>query len=429
MVHCHPECGCAASIQSAVRARRRSIAEPNSLAVTVMLAIERAVDDDVKPSVDSPATCRRFSHLTGSTAYQTAWVDSVMHSPTTLTLVDGVRIVVPDTVHLITPYVLFEQHDWFEDELRFLRRMLRPGQKVIDVGANYGVYTLSMAQAVGPGGSVWAFEPASSTAAFLTQGVAANKFSHIIIERNALSSACGSAQLALNDHSELNALVRNEQPTQSTETVPVVTLDDCLRRYGWTDIDFIKIDAEGEETNILEGGRRFFGDLSPLIQYEVKVGTDVHMGLVRDFAALGYDSYRLVPALDLLVPFNDDSAPDDYLLNLFCCKRDRAAQLMRQGFLIDSTSSTARASTRPPNEAIYGDEQYSWRRVIGKMPYGARLTRVWENATAAEGGASNIQALAAYAMSRDPARSSSERWQALQTSFLLAPIALRSARC
>lgn len=84
-----------------------------------------------------------------------------MTSSTTLTLVDGVRIVVPDSLNLITPYVLLEQQDWFEDEIKFLRGMLKPGQKVIDIGANYGVYTLSMAHAVGATGCVWAFEPAS----------------------------------------------------------------------------------------------------------------------------------------------------------------------------------------------------------------------------------------------------------------------------
>ena len=80
------------------------------------------------------------------------------------TLVDGTKVVAPDSLELITPYVLREQQDWFEDEIKFLRRLLQPGEKAIDVGANCGVYTVSIAQAVGPSGKVWAFEPASSTA-------------------------------------------------------------------------------------------------------------------------------------------------------------------------------------------------------------------------------------------------------------------------
>jgi hypothetical protein len=65
-----------------------------------------------------------------------------MSPTTTLTLVDGVRIIVPDSLNIITTYVLREQKDWFEDEIKFLRQLLQPGDRVIDVGANYGVYTL-----------------------------------------------------------------------------------------------------------------------------------------------------------------------------------------------------------------------------------------------------------------------------------------------
>src|SRR5579862_5955349 len=114
-----------------------------------------------------------------------------------LTLVDGVRIVVPDSLFLITSYVLREQQDFFEDELPFVRQLLQPGQKVVDIGANYGVYTLPMAQKVGPGGHVWAFEPASSTAQFLAQGVSANAFCNVTLEQKAVSSSAGSAQLSL----------------------------------------------------------------------------------------------------------------------------------------------------------------------------------------------------------------------------------------
>src|ERR1700733_12693134 len=99
----------------------------------------------------------------------------------------GARVVTPDSLSLVTPYVLYEQEDWFEEEIGFLRSFLRPGQQAIDVGANYCIYALSIAKAVGPTGAVWAFEPAASPAAFLEQGIAANKFTQVVLERSALS--------------------------------------------------------------------------------------------------------------------------------------------------------------------------------------------------------------------------------------------------
>jgi len=47
-----------------------------------------------------------------------------------LTLVDGVKIVVPNSLNLITPYVLREQPDFFEDELKSVSKLIGPGQKV-----------------------------------------------------------------------------------------------------------------------------------------------------------------------------------------------------------------------------------------------------------------------------------------------------------
>jgi len=58
------------------------------------------------------------------------------------------------TEHSVTTYVLIEQEDWFEREIAFVRRLLQPGMRVIDIGANYGTYTLTMAQAVTPNGQI-----------------------------------------------------------------------------------------------------------------------------------------------------------------------------------------------------------------------------------------------------------------------------------
>ena len=77
----------------------------------------------------------------------------------------------------MTTFILQEQHDWFEDEIGFVRQLLTEGDSVIDIGANQGVYALSMAKIVGPAGKVWAFEPTNSTAIFLANGIRANGFS------------------------------------------------------------------------------------------------------------------------------------------------------------------------------------------------------------------------------------------------------------
>jgi protein O-GlcNAc transferase len=336
-----------------------------------------------------------------------------------LTLVDGVRIVVPDSLFLITSYVLREQQDFFEDELPFVRQLLQPGQKVIDVGANYGVYTLPMAQKVGASGHVWAFEPASSTAQFLARGIEENGFGHVTLEQKAISSATGSAQLAFHVQAELRSIVHDTSPPEGSEHVLLVTLDDCMDRFRWKDIELIKIDAEGEEANIIKGGHRFFETLAPLVQYELKSAADVNLDLIRHFAAIGYDSYRLLPGLNLLVPFDAESSRDPYLLNLFCCKADRANLLAARGLLLLPGDLTGAGDFLGRDTSL--DElrsKYHWRHALAHLPYAAPLAPTWEMTEKDGESAGLYQALSFYARSRDAALSMVERFRALEASFL-----------
>lgn len=335
-----------------------------------------------------------------------------------LTLVDGVRIVVPDSLFLITPYVLREQLDFFEDELPFVRRVLQPGQNVIDIGANYGVYTLPMAQSVGASGHVWAFEPASSTAQFLARGIAENGFRHVTLEQKAMSSAPGSAQLAFHVQAELRSIVHGAAAPDGSEKVSLVTLDDCMDRFGWQDIELIKIDAEGEEANIVKGGRRFFASLAPLVQYELRSAIDVNFDLIRDFGAIGYDSYRLLPGLDLLVPFDTKSSPDPYLLNLYCCNADRAHRLAARGLLLRSADLAGTGDSLGTNRLDEFGAKYNWRRTLAHLPYAAPLAAAWEMSEKAGEAADVPQALSFYARSRDATLSKVERCRALEASFL-----------
>jgi len=334
-------------------------------------------------------------------------------------MVDGVKVVVPDSLDMITPYVLREQQDWFEDEIKFLRRLLQPGQNAIDIGANYGVYTLSIARTVGPSGHVWAFEPASAAAGMLTESVAVNGFEHVTVEQSALSGTAGTARLSMHVHAELNALVHDDGSTLPTETVRVVTLDGFEEKSGWQDIDFIKIDAEGEETGILEGGAKFFARHSPLVQYEIMAGQDIHLDLVQAFTGIGYESYRLVPGLDLLVPFRVDTPADQFLLNLFACKSDRAARLASGGWLVKEVPEPDSARDLPGGitRDVLGEHGFDWRITLATLPYGRQLAARWEQGVNGEETDAVEQALALYALSRDNSRSATERFCALDCGF------------
>ncbi len=342
-----------------------------------------------------------------------------MFQTITLDIVDGIKVVVPDSLDLLTPFVLREQRDWFEDEIRFLRGLLKPGQKAIDIGANYGLYTLSIARVVGRSGRVWAFEPASATAGMLRQSVAANGFDHVTVEQCAMSEKEGSAQLTMHDHSECNALVRGALMSQPTEFVSLVTLDSYARAHDWSGIDFIKIDAEGEEVNILRGGEEFLTRNSPLVQYEIRAGRDLNLDLVRGCADLGYESYRLVPGMNVLIPFRADSEVDRYLLNVFACKPERAARMASEGRLISEPSmpdALDAISHGSPGSAT-DDADAGWPVTLTALPYGQMLAAQWQQRVADTDAGAMAQALASYLNSRNDSLPVAERFDALNRSY------------
>lgn len=243
------------------------------------------------------------------------------------------KVNVPKPHRYLTTFVLKEQGDWFEDEIKFLRMLLKPGMKVLDIGANFGVYSLAIAKVVGSSGAVWAFEPASNTASHLRRSIAENGFEHVHVIEKGLSDHQGEATFHLSSNSELNSLQAVDSSV-ATETVQLTTLTETAKDFQWPDIDFIKLDAEGEEGSIVDASQGVLDKMSPLVMFELKHGKQINLPLIKKFESLGYSSYRLVPGLNMLMPFDNSQKPDGYLLNLFCCKTDRAEELEQAGVLV-----------------------------------------------------------------------------------------------
>lgn len=317
------------------------------------------------------------------------------------------RVHLPGDIRLMTPYVLREREAWFEEEIRFLPFFLRPGMRVVDVGANYGLYTLTLATGVGDAGRVWAFEPASRTFSYLERTLGEAGLSQVTAIRAGLSDREGEARFHLSLNSELNSL----QPIVGSsgggdETVTLRTLDACAAEWDWGEIDFVKLDAEGEEEAIVRGGGRVFAAGSPLVMVELLHGERVNQGLLDELSRLGYGSYRLIPGLNLLVPYAPADA-GEAPLNLFCAKPERAEALESAGLL-------ARSMTVPPVD----DE--AWRAFLEPMPFARPLAGHWAGAGSGRSGrGEHLRALNLYGYAQDRAMPPGARFGALQEAFRL----------
>jgi FkbM family methyltransferase len=141
-------------------------------------------------------------------------------------------------------------------------RFLRPGDHVVDVGANYGWMTRYFAMLVGSRGSVDAYEPSSRLYDYLTANVALAPSPNISTRRLALGARSEERLLRLpplgeNPSRRLNegmsTLTTRLPGTPAGEAVQVCRLDDL---YPEGAPSLLKIDVEGWEGAVLEGARR-----------------------------------------------------------------------------------------------------------------------------------------------------------------------------
>jgi FkbM family methyltransferase len=265
----------------------------------------------------------------------------------------------------ISTYILLEQERWFEKEMDFVAAYLKPGMSVVDVGANVGVYALSMARRVGPQGHVFAFEPSSETRALLVAGVRANGLANMRVLSAALSDRPGQAVLGHGASSELHALVTDGPG----ESVTLRTLDAEDGAGHWQRVDFLKLDAEGAEEKILAAAQGFFKRHAPLVMFEVKAGNTVNTGLVDAFRALDFEVFRSLPEAALLVPSGAQADLDGYELNLFAVPRDKAALLAASGFLV-----TEHAAWQPSK-----NEVDLARRCLAASPFYGAFKSFWRD--------------------------------------------------
>jgi FkbM family methyltransferase len=131
-----------------------------------------------------------------------------------------------------------------------VRRLVRPGMKVFDIGANAGFYTLAFARLVGEHGHVWAFEPLAENVAYLNRHIALNELANVTVVQAAVAERAGSAGFALAGSRSQGRLSEG-----AGLSVCTVSLDEFCAQAGIDCPDLIKFDIEGGESLAFKGAR------------------------------------------------------------------------------------------------------------------------------------------------------------------------------
>lgn len=152
----------------------------------------------------------------------------------------------------------------------WIRYYLPPGGMAMDIGANAGVLSLEMVAQNGPDGQVYAFEPNPEAYRLLEQAIAKNGLEERLrLNPQALGTRTEDVTLSIPDVNNGAASVREPQPGEDSITIPVVGFNAWWAEQGRPAIDFVKIDVEGFEREVVAAMQPLLARDRPSLVLEV----------------------------------------------------------------------------------------------------------------------------------------------------------------
>ena len=274
-------------------------------AYRLLLDREPENEDVIGPKlVGSHDTSELRRHLMTSAEFQHKNRDYAQTNDRTVVIKEldgGVRLFVDLADHVIGLNIVRGRYE--TDEVRYMRRVLKPGDTAIDAGAHIGFFTMQMASIVGAGGRVYAFEPFDANADLLERSIQENRFAdRIVFRRAAVGAATGTATLTFPVET-LNtggayllregtaALAGNQK-----KDVPVVAFDDVSIRRP---VRFIKMDVEGAEALVVKGATALLTADRPVVLSELhptqlaRASGTTADGFLSSLRTLGYRAHAI----------------------------------------------------------------------------------------------------------------------------------------
>lgn len=196
----------------------------------------------------------------------------------------------------------------YHDENIFMAsQFLKPGSVILDIGANIGLYACAYAQVykdLKP--TVFAIEALKNNFLQLQDNISRNNFSNILPFNLAMGNKAGTLTITLPSEDFVGNAVGDNINTNSGEgiksEVPMVTLDSFTSEHKIDACDFIKIDIEGAEYFVFEGGMNFLKKTRPVIQ------TEYNRHWVENIGKSFSDFYKLFNELDYLIAIEKDES-------------------------------------------------------------------------------------------------------------------------
>lgn len=200
---------------------------------------------------------------------------------------DGRFAYVPSHIDVTAGHRLFKP----VLDIGIISAMCRPGDCILDIGANVGDWTMPFALRVGAAGRVLAFEPVPYLAETIAKTARINRQSWVEIHQLALSATDGQAEFSVEQGNSGGSRLGRATGDFSVISVPTRRLDALLAERPDIDrIDFIKVDVEGHELQVLRGATETLSRFRPSLVLECGLEQAADRKALHDLlVALEYD--------------------------------------------------------------------------------------------------------------------------------------------
>lgn len=155
--------------------------------------------------------------------------------------------------------------EFSQGEAELFDKLIKPGNIVVEAGANIGSHTIHLSQLVGKTGKVYAFEPQRLIFQLLAGNMALNSIENVYCIQACVSDKEGSVLVPFLDPSKANNFGGLSLKNTTFGEKCTVTTIDKLELQG---CDFLKIDVEGMELNVLRGAENTIKTYRPIIYAE-----------------------------------------------------------------------------------------------------------------------------------------------------------------
>lgn len=166
-------------------------------------------------------------------------------------------------------------YGYYEKELReLLKKIVKPGDVFLDLGANVGYFSLLVANNF-PSVKVISFEPVKALFQFMKENISLNNLKNISAINTAVGEKNEEKELFVSspNNAGMSSFHQPENYSGKKERVKVVAIDDWFKTSGLPKIDLIKIDIEGSELAALKGMKEVLRDQKPVLIIEVNPQT------------------------------------------------------------------------------------------------------------------------------------------------------------